>query len=206
MQLREVGEWIARQGWAPSKYVEMISTRKRRPELQRLMADAIARKIDVVLVWKLDRFGRSVQELVANIETLDRAGVRFICISQGIDTDLRSPSSRLQLNIMASFAEFERDLIQERVRLGLTEYNRAFAAGEVGKGKARESRSKLNLAAHRPLKVFPRAQAYALRAAGLSWTQISERLGISATTVRRAVAALKPAQKPTKKRLPKASR
>ncbi len=206
MQLREVGDWIARQGWAQSKYVELISTRKRRPELQRVMADAIARKVDCVVVWKLDRFGRSLSELVENIETLDRAGVRFICMSQGIDTDKRNPTSRFLLHILASVAEFERDLTGERRLLGQNEYNRAFEAGEVGpkdKGK-RESRSGKNLAAHRPLKVFRRAEAFALRAAGMSWRKIAERLNVPFSTVRRAVAALKTAPKPTKPRVPKA--
>jgi putative DNA-invertase from lambdoid prophage Rac len=187
MQVRELKEDATRRGWGQVEYVDMESTRKRRPELERLLADAAKGKLDTVLVWKLDRFGRSVQELVANIAALDRAGVRFIVASQGIDTDKRNPTSRFLLHILAAVAEFERDLIQERVKAGQAEYMRAYEAGEVGPGKSRESKSKRNLAAHRPRKVFARAEAVKLRKSGLSWGAISARLGVSVSTVRDSV-------------------
>ena len=187
IQLRELTEDCQRKGWAHVEYVDMQSTRKRRPQLERLLQDAAAGRLDVVIVWKLDRFGRSVQELVANIAALDRAGVRFIVQSQGIDTDKRNPTSRFLLHILAAVAEFERDLIRERVTAGQAEYVRAYEAGEVGVGKARESKSKRNLAPHRPKKIFPRAEAARLRKSGLSWGEISKRLGVSASTIRDSV-------------------
>lgn len=191
LQLTDIEAFVARNKWEQLLYVDKESTRKRRPELERLMADAKARKIDVVVVWKLDRFGRSMQELVANIAALDRAGVRFICLTQSIDTDQRNPTSKLLLHILASVAEFERDLIRERVTAGLAEYTRAFKAGKVG--KTRHSRSGKNLPAHRPAKVFDREKAAQLRAAGMSWRAIERALGVPQATIR---AALKGVQKP----------
>lgn len=188
MQLRELAEDIARMRLGDKvEYVDMQSTRKRRPSLEELLRDAAAGKIDTVVVWKLDRFGRSVQELVANIAALDRAGVRFIVPSQGIDTDKRNPTSRFLLHILSAVAEFERDLIRERVTSGQVEYQRAFTAGEVGAGKQRESKSKRNLAPHRPKKVFARGKAAKLRAAGKSWAEISAQLGVKISTIRDSV-------------------
>ncbi len=188
MQLRELTEDVERMKLGDQvRYVDMQSTRKRRPALELLLKDAAAGKLDTVVVWKLDRFGRSVQELVANIEALDRAGVRFLVPGQGIDTDKRNPTSRLLLHVLAAVAEFERDLIRERVTSGQVEYQRAFDAGEVGPGKSRESKSGENLAPHRPRKVFARAKAARLRAKGLSWRAISDQLGVKVSTVRDSV-------------------
>src|SRR4051812_6587795 len=87
MQLTELRVDLERRGWVRvEEYVEMRSTRKRRPQLERLLEDAGRGRFSVVVCWKLDRFGRSVQELCENIAALDRAGVRFLAPSQGIDT------------------------------------------------------------------------------------------------------------------------
>jgi DNA invertase Pin-like site-specific DNA recombinase len=186
MQLTELGGFAERMRWEKVVYLERESTRKKRPQLEALMEAARRREFDVVLVWKLDRFGRSVQELVANIQDLDRAGIRFIAPSQSLDTDQRNPTSKLLLHILASVAEFERDLIRERVTAGLAEYRRAFKAGHVGKSK--HSRSGKDLAPHRPAKVFDRAEAHRLRSKeGLSWRAIAKRLGVDQSTIRRAV-------------------
>src|SRR5438270_13944317 len=89
-----------------------------------MMADARLRKFDVLLVWKLDRFGRSLQQLVTNIQTLDSLGIRFIAVTQGLDTDKQNPMSRLLLHMLGAFAEFERAIIVERVNGGVAEAER----------------------------------------------------------------------------------
>jgi DNA invertase Pin-like site-specific DNA recombinase len=174
----------ARNGWATVQYVDIESSRKVRPQLEALLRDAKARKFDVVLCWKLDRFGRSTKELLTNIDALDLAGVRFLC--GVIDTDKRNPISRLILTVLAAVAEFERDLIRERTVSGSKEYARAFASGQVGPGR-RESRSKRNLAPGRPKLIFRRDEAAKLRDLGHSWRAIAKHLGVSATTIRGAL-------------------
>jgi putative DNA-invertase from lambdoid prophage Rac len=97
----------------------MSGAKAQRPGLDTLMADARLHKFDAVIVWKLDRFGRSLINCVAGIQELTAAGVRFIAMSQGLDTDTSNPTSRLLLHILAAVAEFERELIKERVSAGL---------------------------------------------------------------------------------------
>jgi DNA invertase Pin-like site-specific DNA recombinase len=83
------------------------------------MADAARRRFDVVLVYKLDRFGHSVLNLSQVLAALDSYGVRFIAVSQGLDTDRSNPTSRLLLNVLSAVAEFERELIVERTVSGI---------------------------------------------------------------------------------------
>jgi DNA invertase Pin-like site-specific DNA recombinase len=83
------------------------------------MRDAAQRKFDCVLVWKIDRFGRSVLHLNQQLAALSSYGVRFIATSQSLDTDRSNPTSRLLLQILARFAEFEREMIRERTLMGL---------------------------------------------------------------------------------------
>ncbi|MEI9971115.1 MAG: recombinase family protein [Ignavibacteriota bacterium] len=187
MQIPELVEFCARMGWERTDYTDIDSTRNVRPALDQLMADARKRKFDVVLCWKLDRFGRSVMELSTNIQALDGLGIRFIIPGQGIDTDKSNPVSRLLINVLSAIAEFERDLIRERTMAGSEDYKRDFEAGKVGVGKARESKSKKNLAPGRPKKVFRRDEAEKLRKLGHSWRAISKHIGISATTIRDAL-------------------
>jgi DNA invertase Pin-like site-specific DNA recombinase len=185
MQLTELRGFAERMGWATVEYVEKASTRGKRPVFDALMAEAKMRRFDVVLVWKLDRFGRSVRQLVENIQALDQLGIRFVAPSQSIDTDQKNPTGRLLMHILAAVAEFERDLIRERVMGGITEYKRAFAAGEVGKG--RHSRSGKDMPPHRPLRVFARGRAAELRSQGMSWRKISRALKIPVSTIRGAL-------------------
>lgn len=176
LQLRELREYCQRAGWTVQEYVETASgaAGKRRPQLERLMADARLRKFAAVVVWKIDRFGRSVQEFTARLRELDRLGVRFVAPSQGIDTDQANPAGRLLLHLLAAVAEFERELIRERVIAG------------IAKAKANGTRSGNRIG--RPFLVCDRARARELRAAGRSYSQISEELGIPRTTVVRIVA------------------
>jgi DNA invertase Pin-like site-specific DNA recombinase len=120
MQLAEMREYASRRGWDVfSEYVDrgVSGATQSRPELNRLMADACRRRFDVLLCWKVDRFGRSLKHLVDSIADLDSYGVAFVSLRDNLD--LSSPSGRLMMQIVGAMAEFERSLIQERVISGL---------------------------------------------------------------------------------------
>jgi DNA invertase Pin-like site-specific DNA recombinase len=138
-QLIELRRYVQARGWtAAAEYIDhgISGSKDRRPALDRLMADAKRRKVDVVVCWKLDRFGRSLAHLVNAIQTLTDVGVGFTSIGEGIDT--QSATGRLMLGILASFAEFERARIQERVRAGLA---RARAQGKrLGRPRTRPAK------------------------------------------------------------------
>lgn len=181
MQLAEVCEYARRNNWEIVEYSETGSTRKKRPVLDRMMEDARLKRIDVILVWKLDRFGRSVRELADNLQLLDNYGVRFVCLTQGIDTDKRNPMTKLLLHVLAAIAEFERDIINERVQAGKKQYAADFAAGKIG--TERKSRSGKNLAPHRPKRIFRRDEAKRMRREGFSFRAIAKKLGVPVSTI-----------------------
>lgn len=122
-----------------------------------------------MLVTKLDRFGRSVMNLNNHLALLASAGVRFVATSQGIDTDASSPMSRLMVQLLAAFAEFERELIRERVKSG--------QAAARARGKH----------CGRPKRIFRRDLAASMRAEGKSWRVIARDLGVPVSTVRAAL-------------------
>jgi DNA invertase Pin-like site-specific DNA recombinase len=189
MQLQELRALAARHGWDTIEYVEKASGKAggRRPAQKRLLEDARLRKFDVVAVWKIDRFGRSFAEFVEKVQELDSLGIRFIAPTQGIDTDKRSPMAKLLMHILAVLAEFERDLIIERVQAGVDQYRRDYAAGRVGEGRDRRSKSKQDRPCGRPRKIFPRGRALELRAQGWSWNAIARDLGVKRSTLRMAL-------------------
>lgn len=148
--------------------------RNDRPGLQRLMDAARRGQLDVVLVWKLDRFGRSALDLLANLRHLEDAGVRFVAVTQGIDLRPGGDSmSRLLVTMLAAVAEFERDLIRERTLLGVQKARRS--GKRLGRPPARNA----------PAPDLVRK----LRADGLSWVEIGRRLGCHEAAARRAAKA-----------------
>jgi DNA invertase Pin-like site-specific DNA recombinase len=149
------------------------------------MQDVVKRRFDVVLCWKLDRFGRSLMNCKAALQQLQAHGVRFIATSQNIDTDESNPASRFLLHMLMAAAEFERELIRERTLAGQKRYRADYEAGKVG--KAVHSRSGRNLPPHRPKKVFDRDEVMRLRHQGRSYRQIANALGLGVGTVVRAV-------------------
>jgi len=190
LQLRELRTYVKARGWKNAgEYVDtgFSGTKASRPQLDRLMKDARARKVDCIVVWKLDRWGRSMSHLVASLQELKGLGVRWIAKTQNLDTDESNPVGTLLMHILGSVAEFERSMIQERVKAGVTEYSRAYKAGQVGTGKARHSKSGKDLPPGRPRRIFRRDEAEKLRKLGHSWRSIAARLGISATTLRDAL-------------------
>jgi DNA invertase Pin-like site-specific DNA recombinase len=123
-QLIELRRYATARGWTTAEYVDtgVSGAKDRRPALDQLIADAKRRQVDVVVCWKLDRFGRSLTHLVNAIQGLTDAGVGFTSIGEGIDT--QSATGRLMLGILGSFAEFERERIRERIAAGLARARR----------------------------------------------------------------------------------
>src|SRR5713101_5856853 len=168
MQLAELREYAGRRGW---QIVEEFTDqgvsgcKESRPALNRLMSDACRRRFDAVLVWKIDRFGRSLKHLVNALAELAALGVAFISLRDNLD--LSTPSGRLMFQIIGAMAEFERALIQERVRAGIR--------------NARNKGKRLG----RPRVVVDTFRIAALRAQGCSWAQIKDKLGVGLGTVHR---------------------
>jgi DNA invertase Pin-like site-specific DNA recombinase len=119
MPLAELREHAARRGWEiVGEYIDRMSgARERRPELDRLWVDCRKRKVDAVLVYRYDRFARSLRQLVNAMEEFRALGIDFISIHEGVDTS--TPNGRLVFGIFSSIAEFERELLRSRVRSGL---------------------------------------------------------------------------------------
>jgi DNA invertase Pin-like site-specific DNA recombinase len=168
VQLHELRDYAQRRGWTVHKeYVDrgFSGAKASRPALDKLMTDAGQRRFDAVLVYKLDRFGRSVLNLSQALAALDSYGIRFIAVSQGVDTDAANPTSRLLLNILSSVAAFELELIKERTLLGVR------AARANGKTLGR------------PKRLFRRDEVLRLRDQdGLSWRAIAKKLEIPVMT------------------------
>jgi putative DNA-invertase from lambdoid prophage Rac len=121
-QLKPLNDYVNNKKWElVNIYTDHASggSTKKRPQFQLMMKDAFEGKFQIVLVWKIDRFARSMQDFAYHIGELDRMDIRFISITQGIDSDKQSPSGRLLMNMMAAFAEFERELIRERINASI---------------------------------------------------------------------------------------
>lgn len=176
MQTRELRDYCERRGWIiVGEYVDVgiSGTKERRPELDRLMADAHRRRFDAILVWKLDRFGRSLRHLVNALAELEPRGIAFISLRDNLD--LSTPSGRLMFQIIGAMAEFERALIAERVRAGMR--------------NAKAKGHRIGRPAHVPLTDRLRveiAEAYQHKEGSLR--AIATRFGTSLGTVQRCVA------------------
>jgi DNA invertase Pin-like site-specific DNA recombinase len=189
MQLDALNKYCAARDWpVTDTFVDhgVSGGKRNRPALDMLMQAARERKIDVIAVWKLDRFGRSLINLSQLLTELNALGVRFIAITDGIDTDKSNPTATLLLNLMCCFAQFERELIRERIQAGVT---RAIAE-RAKTGDTWGCRIKPAVYAER------RAKVDELRAQGLSVRQIHAATGISHGTVQRLLQALKAPPKP----------
>lgn len=145
-QWQVLSEWITRNNVEGAiHYEEIQSTRKTRPVKEQLIKDFREGKIKTVVVVRIDRFARSLQELVMDIESIINNGGRFVAINNGFDFDKThyNASNQLMLNIFASFAQFEREIIRERTLEGLA---RAKAQGKkLGRPFKDEIRGKSDL-------------------------------------------------------------
>jgi putative DNA-invertase from lambdoid prophage Rac len=118
MQSRAMREYAARRGWTISAQVrEVGSGAAKREAREKLLEAARRREIDVVLVWRLDRWGRSVTDLLATLQELEHLGVGFVSLTEALD--LTTPAGRAMAGLLAIFAEFEREILRERTRAGL---------------------------------------------------------------------------------------
>ncbi len=170
MQLRELREYCSRRGWQiVCEYVDSATgSRESRPDLDKLLAQCRKRSVDAVVVYRYDRFARSLRQLVNALEEFRALGVDFVSLHEGTDTS--TPNGRLVFGIFASIAEFERELIRDRVRSGLA------AARARGRRLGRPS-----------VGVDPKRIA-ALRALGLTWRVIAQRLDCGVATLFRVSA------------------
>ncbi len=118
-QLHDLRRYIEARGWTATEYIDhgVSGAKERRPALDRLVKDAKRRRLDVVVCWRLDRLGRNLKHLILFLDELHALGVSFVSLNEGIDAT--TPAGRLQLNILGSIAQFERERIAERVKAGL---------------------------------------------------------------------------------------
>jgi DNA invertase Pin-like site-specific DNA recombinase len=167
MQLRALREYAVRRGWTVALQIKEVgSGATQRQMREKLIEAARRREIDVVLVWRLDRWGRSVTDLLATLQELEHLGVGFVSLTEALD--LTTPAGRAMAGLLAVFAEFEREILRERVRAGLAH--------------ARANGKRLG----RPLTAaLQSGQVRKLRRSGLSKSQIARQLRIGRTSVRR---------------------
>jgi putative DNA-invertase from lambdoid prophage Rac len=170
MQSRAMREYAARRGWTITTHVrEVGSGAAKREAREKLLEAARRREIDVVLVWRLDRWGRSVTDLLATLQELEHLGVGFVSLTEALD--LTTPAGRAMAGLLAIFAEFEREILRERTRAGLVQ--------------ARLNGKRLG----RPQTVGLQAtEIRKMHRAGTSKSEIARRLEIGRTSVRRILA------------------
>jgi DNA invertase Pin-like site-specific DNA recombinase len=165
LQLREMREYCANRSWEVfGEYIDHASGAKdKRKELDRLMADAHRRRFAMVVVWKFDRFARSVSHLLRALENFRALGIEFVSLSEQVDTS--TPTGKMVFTVLGAVAELERSIIVERVRAGL---RNARAKGKhLGRPRVLVSATKLQ----------------ELRAEGLPLREIAQRCRVSKTTV-----------------------
>jgi DNA invertase Pin-like site-specific DNA recombinase len=170
MQLAELREYAQRRGWEISgEYTDLgvSGSKDSRPELNKMLADAHARKFDGIACWKLDRLGRSLKHLVTTIEDLQAYGVTFVSLRDNLD--LSTPAGRLMMHIIGAMAEFERSLIQERVVAGIA------AARKRG------------VRMGRPKRWVSAEKVRAMRDAGTPWRAVAKKLDCGVGTAMKAL-------------------
>jgi DNA invertase Pin-like site-specific DNA recombinase len=170
LQIRTMREYAVRRGWTIALQVKEVGSGAAQRELREKLLDAARRReIDVVLVWRLDRWGRSVADLLATLQELDHLGVGFVSLTEALD--LTTPTGRAMAALLAVFAEFEREILRERVRAGLAH------AQQNGQRLGRPMTAGL----HAP-------EIRKLHRAGVAKAEIARRLNIGRTSVRRILA------------------
>ncbi len=171
MQLNELREYAVLRNWeVTNEYVDegVSGSKESRPALNRMMANAHRRRFDAVLVWKIDRFGRSLKHLVNALADLDAYGVAFISLRDNLD--LTTPTGRLMYGVVGAMAEFELSLTKERVKSGLI--NARARGKQLG----------------RPRRVVDRDTILAMQAQGTSLRNIATKLGVGYGTIRTRLA------------------
>jgi len=172
LQLNELRRYVAARGWEAEEYIDegISGVKCSRPGLDRLMLDAKRRKIDAVLVWKLDRLGRSLSHLLKMLNEFQSLGVAFISLKESLD--MTTATGKLLTYIIGAFAEFERDLISERVRAGIA-----------------HARAKGIRIGRKPTPDAAKDKILQLSAIGFSIRKISAKTQIPPATVHRVIQA-----------------
>src|ERR1700681_1848967 len=174
LQVRALREYVVRRGWTITLQVKEVGSGASERQLrEKLLEAARRREIDVVLVWRLDRWGRSVADLLATLQELEHLGVGFVSLTEALD--LTTPAGRAMAALLAVFAEFEREILRERVCAGLAH--------------ARQNGQTLG----RPITAGLQAgEVRKFHRAGVSKAEIARRLQIGRTSVRRILTAKRP--------------
>src|ERR1700728_3948174 len=169
LQISAMREYAERRGWTVAMQIEEVgSGAKDRPARDEIQRAAMRREIDIVLVWKLDRWGRSLLDLVTTLKELNAVGVNFVSLNDSLD--FTTPSGQAMAGMLAVFAQYERDILKDRVRAGIAE------ARKNGKPHGR------------PATVTAFAdEANKLFLSGISKSRIAKLLGIGRTSVRRLI-------------------
>jgi putative DNA-invertase from lambdoid prophage Rac len=170
LQIRTMREYAAKRGWEIAVQIKEVGSGAVERQLrENLMVAARRREIDVVLVWRLDRWGRSLADLVVTLKELAELGVGFVSLTEALD--LTTPTGRAMAGLLSVFAEFEHEILRERIRAGIVE--------------ARRKGTRLG----RPITAAKKAgQIRKLHSAGISKAEIARRLDIGRTSVRRILA------------------
>ncbi len=169
MQLQELQSFIKRSGWKlHKKYIDhgYTGSNTKRPDFSNMMIDARQRKFDILVVWKLDRLSRSLKDLINTLDELGHLGIDFISYDNHLDTS--TPTGKLVFQIVGAVAEFEKDIISERVKAGLQN------AKSKGKQLGRPS-----------VPEYVLDQAKVLREQGVSFRTIEKKLGLGEGTIRK---------------------
>jgi DNA invertase Pin-like site-specific DNA recombinase len=169
MQLEAMREYAKKRGWTVKQEIEEIgSGAKTRPKREELLKLARRRKVDAIIVWRLDRWGRSLADLIVSLRELTDIGVGFVSLTETLD--LTTPSGRAMAGMIAVFAEFERDILRERVKAGIAH------AREQGKPHGRPATASLK-----------NAEIRKLNKKGLNNSEIAKKLKISRRSVIRGL-------------------
>lgn len=171
LQINDLTEYASKRGWQIYQIFEdkISGTTKTRPQLDQLFAAAKIRKFDIVLVWKFDRFARSLKMLVDSLELFKDLGIDFVSYKESIDTT--TSMGRLIFNINSAYAEFEREIIGDRVKAGVANKRAKLAAlGDLSWGR-------------KPVDQEIQLKIQRLKAANKSIRVIAKTLEISKTTV-----------------------
>src|SRR5215469_10794528 len=167
LQMRAMREYAAKRGWTIAAQIKEVGSGASARELrERLVAAARRRDIDAVLVWRLDRWGRSLVDLDVTLKELSALGVGFVSLTEALD--LTTSTGRAMAGMLAVFAEFERELLRERVRAGIAQARREGRPH----GRPRTAALKAD-------------EVFRLKAEHVSHSEIARRLGIGRTSVRR---------------------
>ncbi len=174
VQLQDLRRFAGQRFALYREYIDVgvSGAQRHRPQLDALMKDAHKRLFDVVLVWKFDRFARSLKHLIESLDEFSSLGIDFVSYTEGVDTT--TPTGQLLFHIVGAVAQFERDLIAERVRAGMAH------ARAMGKRIGR------------PRAVVDEETVSQLRGEGRSLREIASRLNVPVSRVRRALVRLEP--------------